>query len=359
MNNVVLSKLLTPLLIVAAIIIFYVGTIKLFFLFLPFVIGLLISKIITPIVNFMHNHIKIPNNISTAIMIFTIIGLGAYLVYGLSMLAIYYLNELAEVLPDWANAIVAFGTQLSQDYEHITHQLPFDPAEFLSKGAAGLISDLGTWATKFASRGVSFATSLPKLMITVIITMLSAFFFTKDRAQIDRMILPYKKKYFIENKHFIDFRHDVLSVITGYIKAQLILMSVTFTICSVGLLIIGVTNAIPIAFGIGFVDALPIFGPAAVYMPWIISTLIMGNKVLALKLFILYLCTTITRQILEPKVVSTQIGIHPLLTLTALYVGVKLLGAPGLILGPFTGVTLIATYNRYYKKDTKDKLTEL
>lgn len=358
MNNVVLSKVLTPLLIVAAIILFYIGTIKLFFLLLPFVIGLLISKIITPIVNFLHKTIKLPNNLSTALMIFTVIGLGAYLVYGLSMLAIYYINELAGVLPDWANAIIAFGTTLSQDYKNLTYQLPFDPAAFISKGAAGLISDLGTWATKFASRGVSFATSLPKLMITVIITMLSAFFFTKDREQIDAIILPYKKKFFTENKYFIDFRNDVLSVIVGYIKAQLILMSVTFTICSIGLIIIGVSNPIPIGFGIGIVDALPIFGPASVYMPWIITTLIMGNKVLAFKLFILYLCTTITRQILEPKVVSTQIGIHPLLTLTALYVGVKLLGAPGLILGPFTGVTLIATYKRYYKKETKSIIPE-
>lgn len=358
MNNVVLSKILTPLLIVAAIILFYIGTIKLFFLFLPFVIGILISKIITPVVNFMHHHVKLPNNLSTAIMIFTVIGLGAYLVYGLSMLALYYLDALAGVLPDWANAIVTFGTELSKDYDHITRQLPFDPAEFLSKGAAGLMSDLGSWATKFASRGVSFATSLPKLMITVIITMLSAFFFTKDRAQIEELIAPYKKKYFTENKHFIAFRSDVLSVIVGYIKAQMILMSVTFTICSIGLTIIGVDNPIPIGFGIGLVDALPIFGPASVYMPWIITTLIMGDKILAFKLFILYLCTTITRQILEPKVVSTQIGIHPLLTLTALYVGVKLLGAPGLILGPFTGVALIATYKRYYKKDTKDEIPE-
>ena len=215
-----------------------------------------------------------------------------------------------------------------------------------------MISSLGNWATQFAGKGVSIAISLPKLLIAVIITMLSAFFFTKDRKTIESIISPYKKRYFTENVHFLTFKQDVLSVILGYLKAQLILMSVTTTICAIGLSIIGIPKAIPIAFGIGLVDALPIFGPAAVYMPWIISTLIVGKSAVALKLFILYLCTTITRQIIEPKVVGTQIGIHPLLTLTALYLGVKLLGAPGLILGPFTGVTIIATYKRYYKKDT-------
>lgn len=358
MNNVVLSKILYLVLICLGVALFYVGFIKLFVLFLPFLIGLLISKIITPVVNIMHFKLKLPNNLSTAIVIFTVIGLSAYTIYALSMLLLFYVNEFAKVLPDWANAIVIFGTQLSSQYQHLAVQLPFDPASLLSKGVANLISSLGQWVTQFASKGVSFATSLPKVLITVVITMLSAFFFTKDRKMIEATIMPYKKKYFTENPHYLGFKSDVLSVILGYIKAQLILMSVTFTICAIGLTVIGIPKAIPIALGIGFVDALPIFGPAAVYMPWIISTLIIGDKVVALKLFILYLCTTITRQALEPKVVGEQIGIHPLLTLTALYLGVKLLGAPGLILGPFTGVTLIASYKRYYKKDTKSNISE-
>lgn len=358
MNNVVLSKSLYLVLIGLGIVLFYTGIIKLFILFLPFVIGLLISKLITPIVNFLHNHLKLPNNLSTAIMIFTVIGLSAYTLYAISMLILYYINEFAKVLPDWANAISIFGTQLSEQFKHLMLQLPFDPASLISKGAAGLLSDLGQWTTKFAGRGVSFATSLPKLLITVVITMLSAFFFTKDRKKIDALIEPYKRKYFTENPYFIAFRKDVLAVILGYLKAQLILMSVTFTICAIGLTIMGIPKAIPIALGIGLVDALPILGPAAVYMPWIISTLIIGNKAVAIKLFVLYLCTTITRQSLEPKVVSTQIGIHPLLTLTALYLGVKLLGVPGLILGPLTGVTLIASFKRYYKKEIKTENNE-
>lgn len=353
MSNIAFSKVLNVLLIIAAIALFYLGTIKLFFLFLPFLIGLLISKLITPVVNFLHDRLKIPNNISTAIMILALIGLSSYVVYLLSLLLIYYVGEFAKVLPDWANAIMVFGNSLSMKFENMFIKLPIDPAALMSKGAASLLSDMGQWGTKFAGRGVSIATSLPGLLITFIITILSGFFFTKDRKKIDALVEPYKRKFFTENKHFIAFRQDVISVIFGYLRAQGILMSITFTICSIGLTIIGVDNAIPIALGIGFVDALPIFGPASVYMPWIISTLIMGDSTLALKLFILYLITTITRQLCEPKVVGTQIGIHPLLTLTALYLGVKLLGAPGLILGPLTGVTLIASYRRYYKKETK------
>lgn len=352
MNNIVLNKLGTIVVILLGIALLYVGSIKLFFLFFPFLVGIFISKLITPMVSLLHERLKIPNNISTAIMILTVVGLSSYTVYSLALLLIYYIGELAKVLPDWANAIIVFGSNLSIKFQNMFIQLPFDPATYISKGAAGLISDLSAWATKYAGRGVSLATSLPGVLVSVIITILSAFFFTKDRKKIEVLIDPFKRKYFTENPHYLAFKQDVLSVIFGYIKAQGILMSITFSICTVGLLIIGVPNAIPIALGIGFVDALPIFGPATVYMPWIISVLITGNTTLALKLFVLYLTTTITRQIFEPKVVGTQIGIHPLLTLTALYLGVKLLGAPGLILGPFTMVTLLATYRRYFKKET-------
>ncbi len=359
MNNIALNKITYMTLLLSLIALFYIGFIKLFFLFLPFIIGLFISKLITPVVELLHQKFKLPNNLSTAIMILLVIGLSSYLIYLLALLVIYYIGELAKVLPDWANAIMVFGSSLSIKFHNMFIQLPIDPAVIFSKGAAGIISDLSNWGSSFATRGLSLATSLPSLLISVVITILSAFFFTKDRKMIARLIEPTKKKYFTENPHYLAFRHDVLTVITGYIRAQLILMSVTFTICAVGLSFIQVNHAIPIALGIGFVDALPILGPASVYMPWILSVLLTGNQNLAFKLFILYLVTTITRQLLEPKVVGTQIGIHPLLTLSALYLGVKCLGAPGLILGPFTMVTLLATYRRYYSKDKNANISEL
>lgn len=359
MNNVALSKLLNIGIILLAMVLAYVGAIKLFYLFMPFLIGLLVSKLITPVVNFLHHYLKLPNNLSTTMAIFTVIGLSGYTLYALAMLALFYLGELADILPAWGNSIVDFGTQLSDQYRNLALQLPFDPASWLSKGIANLFSTLGAWATDFAGKGLSVAISLPKLLIAVIVTILSAFFFTKDRKSIDALILPYKRKFITENEYYQSFKQDVLSVIWGYLKAQLILMSITTVICFIGLSIIGIPKALPIAFGIGLVDALPLLGPAAAYLPWIISTIVAGNTAVAFKLFILYLCTTITRQIIEPKVVGTQIGIHPMLTLAALYIGVKLLGAPGLIIGPFTGVTIMAMYKRYYKNDTKIKIDEL
>lgn len=359
MNNIALNKITYILLLIASVILFYFGIVKLFFLFFPFIIGLLISKLITPIVEFLHKKAKLPNNLSTAIMILLVIGLSGYLIYLFVLLVAYYIGEFAKELPNWSNAIIILGSSLSIKFHNLFIELPIDPAVILSRGAASIVSDLGQWGSSFAARGISFATSLPALLISIVITILSAFFFTKDRLMIDALIAPYKRRFFTENRHYLAFRRDVLTVISGYLRAQLILMTVTFSICAAGLTIIKVPHAVPIALGIGFVDALPVLGPASVYFPWILSVIITGNHALAFKLFILYFMTTITRQMIEPKVVGTQIGVHPLLTLSALYIGVKCLGAPGLILGPFTMVALIATYKRYYKKDNNDDFSEL
>ena len=94
----------------------------------------------------------------------------------------------------------------------------------------------------------------------------------------------------------------------------------------------------PYAFTIGFIsallDLLPIVGTGMIFVPWIVGLFILGSVSEGIKLLIIYLIATVIRQILEPKVMSQNIGIHPLATIISMYVGLKLLGGFGLILGP-------------------------
>ena len=89
-----------------------------------------------------------------------------------------------------------------------------------------------------------------------------------------------------------------------------------------------------IALLIAFADAMPILGSGTVMIPWAIISAIHGDVRLALALIILYVIISIVRQILEPKMVSRQIGIHPIFTLLAMYTGYKTLGFFGILFGP-------------------------
>ena len=88
------------------------------------------------------------------------------------------------------------------------------------------------------------------------------------------------------------------------------------------------------ALFIGFVDALPILGSGTVMIPWAIISAINGDFNLGLAIIILLIIMSVARQILEPKLVSKNIGVHPIFTLIAMYTGFKLIGVIGLLVGP-------------------------
>ena len=111
-------------------------------------------------------------------------------------------------------------------------------------------------------------------------------------------------------------------------------MSLISTICFIGLSIINVRYALLIAVIIGIIDALPVFGSGFIIWPWCIYNLIIGNYGMTIGLIILYVVLLITRQFLEPKIIGKQIGIHPLVTLMSIYIGIKIFGVFGFIIGP-------------------------
>ena len=91
---------------------------------------------------------------------------------------------------------------------------------------------------------------------------------------------------------------------------------------------------------IAFADALPIVGSGTVLIPWAVISAVEGEINLSIALIVLYAIVTVVRQLLEPKVVSNQIGIHPIFTLIAMYTGYKIMGIIGLLIGPIVVIIL-------------------
>lgn len=69
-------------------------------------------------------------------------------------------------------------------------------------------------------------------------------------------------------------------------------------------------------------------------IPWAILSSINGDINLGIAIIIILVLMSITRQLLEPKLVSKSIGIHPIFTLIAMYTGFKVIGLIGLLIGP-------------------------
>lgn len=119
-----------------------------------------------------------------------------------------------------------------------------------------------------------------------------------------------------------------------FLRTQLVIMAITMTVCTVGLLFLKNPYAVLIGIGIGLLDALPIFGTGTVLIPWTGILLLFGDFTRAAVIFSIYLICYSTREILEPKLMGNNMGIHPVIMLMTMYAGVILFGVAGFILGP-------------------------
>ena len=90
------------------------------------------------------------------------------------------------------------------------------------------------------------------------------------------------------------------------------------------------------------VDILPVLGTGTVLVPWAIYNFVTGNIGLGIGLIIMYVLITVIRQILEPRLVALNVGIHPVLTLMGMYLGVQLFGVIGIFILPITFVLVKA-----------------
>ncbi len=318
----------------------------------PFIIALGIALLINPLVNFLTTKAKIPRTWSVVIALFLIVAVFAGLVTLLVAEIVSGANYLSNVLPQHVETLVEYVEQVI-----FTNIIP------LYNQIAGMFNSLdsgqqGTIIENVQAAGQKIATSagdflqnffqklpilvswIPNAATVLIFATLATFFISKDWYKHSGKISKY-----IPVKAVTSGKSVVVSLkkaLFGFIRAQATLISITAVIVLVGLLILRVEYAITIALVSGLVDILPYLGTGIVFVPWIIYEFISGNIGTGIGLSVLYVIVVVQRQIMEPKILSSSIGLDPLATLVALFVGFQLVGFLGLILGPITLVIFSA-----------------
>ena len=149
----------------------------------------------------------------------------------------------------------------------------------------------------------------------------------------------------------------------AYFRSQLLIMAMVAIICVIGLVLIKNQYALLLGLGIALLDALPVIGSGMILIPWSIMMLFDGNIYAAAILITTYLICQIIREVLEPKLIGNRIGVKPLYTLISMYMGLKLFGVAGFILGPVALIIIITIVKVIDDKETRaytlDKGTEL
>jgi len=319
--------------------------------FAPFIIGYIISLIIGRPVDFLHSKLKIWRGVSVITMLLlcvSIILAGGTLI--ISQL-IRQIESFAQRLPEYTSIIQDALERAQYTLEGVN--LPYIFNISLNEVVADLGVQAATTLGAFVTQAtLNAATALPHLVITIIFSIIAAFFFTKDKQKINSALRNNLPAGIVRSLR--NFKRELFSAAGGYIKAQFILMSLVVAISFLGLTIIGNPYAIFIGLAIGVLDLLPVLGAGAVLVPWAIVSFITGNVQLGISLLVLYVVCLLTRQSLEPKIVGEQIGVHPLLTLMSIFFGLNVFGPIGIILGPFIAIALKVAFMGEEKKSLEN-----
>lgn len=310
----------------------------------PFIIAFAVAFLMNPLVNFFENKWRMNRLISVLLTMLIIVSVFAGLITILVIEAINGIEYLVESVPQNFQILVQylenfFLTNILPIYNQLLAMFDsLDPSsqntivENIEAMGSQLTDGVKNIVQAFATGLSAFLMNLPNFATGLIISILATFFISKDWYKLKKTFQRITPKKALESGGNV--YAGLQTALVGFIKAQLTLISITAVIVLIGLLILRVDYAITIALIIGLVDLLPYLGTGLIFVPWIIYSFFAENYFLTIGLSVLYGIVLVQRQVMEPKVLSSNIGLDPLPTLIALFVGFKLFGFFGLILGP-------------------------
>jgi sporulation integral membrane protein YtvI len=314
----------------------------------PFIIGLIVALLLRPMIHFLSNKCRIPHKVAVIILAVLFYAVVGFLLILIGIKIVYILIDGFESLPNiFSQYIQPQINSLFENLKELTAKLDPNMAQIIQNMTTSFSESAGSVVTGLSSEVIKILTStvisLPGLLLSLLLSIISSIFFAMDSVKIS----DYLTKLLSVKMQSNMTRLKKLAGDIGlkYVKSYAILVSVTFIELSVGLLILGIDNAIAIAAIIALIDLLPILGTGIIVIPWILVELIKGNVPLGIGLAVLYAVIVIVRNILEPKIVGRQIGIHPLAMLISMYVGLQIFGFIGIFVLPIILVVVKGFYD--------------
>ena len=337
-------KLIVNILVSLAVLllcIFLVSRLVLFFM--PFVIGWLISCIANPLVAFLERKLKIRRKAGTVVVIVcaiaAVIGIG----YGLGVVFWRQVSGFIEEVPSMWEAVKHdfdnLGVLINQ-YIGVRAPKFADALNSLGNTIGEMITDLPKRLNFSTFEGMgSMVGNIASVIISIIMCMLSAYFFIADR----EWLTAFVGRVLPEN---ITHKYDVFSsslkqAVGGYFKAQFRIEIWMYVLLLVGLTVLKVRYSMLIALLMAFLDFLPFFGTGIVLVPWAVVTVIGGNYLRAIGFLVIWGAGQLFRQLIQPKIMGESIGMEPIPTLFLLFIGYRIAGVGGMLIAVPLGIIIV------------------
>ncbi|MHC6181532.1 sporulation integral membrane protein YtvI [Clostridium sp. JNZ X4-2] len=317
---------------------------------LPFILALICALILRKPTLFIIRKLKIKNGIAslitTTVFFSVILIVLSFGIIVLTQEAIQFGKNIQVYISGNSSNIENSLYRLQKYYNNLDPYI----INSIEKNFAGFINKASNLAVSFSGKLVSYLVNLvatiPYLLMVILFTLLTTYFFTKDMTSSKMNIsnlLPDNK-----TTKVLRIYNESKKMLGNYLLSYMIIISLTFIETLLVFSIFKIKYALILSSICAIADILPIIGIGIIYIPLaLIYLFATNNYVICIGLIISYLLVSIIRQIIEPKIVSSSLGIHPVAVLASLFIGLKING----LLGVIFCISLVIFFNIFRKLD--------
>lgn len=306
----------------------------------PFLLAMLFAMALEPLVRLLTRglrRLRFPRWLATAlgmVLLFGVLGVGTY---ALARRMVQELISLAYATPGFVRWFTATAVPALQGlYRQYSDVLPATVMNVINNGLSALgdslISLAGSLSASLTSGAVRFTTSIPGILLSVVLTIMGTYYMTADR---ERILAFFRRTFPTDvQAHGNMLKRKLFRALFGQVKSQLTVSLIITTFLVLSFVLYGVRYGLLLGVLIGVGDALPVIGAGLFLIPWAIVNLLLGQYAMGAFLAAVYVGTIVIRQISEPRIVGANLGLYPLATMVAIYAGYRLFGFLGLLGGP-------------------------
>lgn len=314
---------------------------KLLVAFLPFLLALVLAFLLEPLVLGLMRTLRIKRPYATVLTLIAALGIVGLFVFLLVARLYTELSELAISAPNYSYIVDVVTRQIDTIERFVKVNTQVQNALFSS--TESLLKTFQDWAKSGSLMLLGFLAALPGAFVVLVVSLVATLLTSASFPRVKRFLADLFPRRWHQSAQLVS--QDLGSALVGFLRAEIMLVSVTAVTTMLGLLIIGNRYAVTLGVLAGVLDLVPVVGTGMLFIPWIVGLFLWGSIATGLKVLTMWVVTVVLRQFLEPKIMSKSIGLDPLPTLVSMYVGLQLFGGFGLILGP----TLVIFYGALHK----------
>lgn len=316
---------------------------KVLVFFMPFVIGWIIAWIASPLVKFLEEKLKIKRKAVTALVIISVIALVILAGYGVYVVLSEQIVGFIQSAPQLWESFQSDLNNIAKNLETLFNRVPEGINIDWNSIGKGIEDYFSNWVTKIGTPTMeavgSFAKNIPSVVISIIMCVLSAYFFISEKDYVSHFFRKHTPLSI--QKRWDMVMGSLKKAVGGYFIAQFKIEVWIYLLLVIGLALLGIDYAVLIALGMALLDILPFFGTSIVLVPWAIVKFLSADYKMFIGLLLIWGVGQLVRQIIQPKIVGDTVGVAPIPTLFLLFVGYKMAGMIGMIIAVPIGIILI------------------